>query len=984
MMSKSTELARVTAIVFYLSELQRLNLVTPSIGMSHPADVLDKEQLIRHNSYRKIQQLRICTLQKKIAALKMQGSLICWKTFMFNKKRLQHKIQYLVQKHKPKYTQQKDPITREREKKVKNKKSRERYRARLIKKKIKAYNDKPEQRTVVNLSSIKLSMSEIIALELGDGFVLTPNNHDKEEEMLVLEGMRFVDRIGKADARIEQENNQTKNEDETNKISKHQNKNLVDVESSAASNISTNGDTFSRSSAIPVCLQYSQPKERNLTQNVTKVLKKEFDQLNSNIISNIKSKQKKRFNLPKTIKDSLFKIKKMVKDKVLDIRKVDKGQTILVIDYNQRIEAERSSISTIATYCEEQASNWEDNKTFVEEIMKKLFTYKFITGDELAAVTGLLAGGKNGKLKMKDGTVKYTRAIDSNELFVKQKTPYIYPLFKLHKVPIEIALNIQPCNVANDIPSRLVVGMKACQMSRVQAWLEHFLTPLSKNYCSFEYIKDSTDFLIELEDIRRQSTLEKWNWSLLTIFTIDVKALYPSIKFDHLSKALVDCFVVCTDWSDIIIETLVELILYTLQNQQILWNGHYYMFNQGLITGGKHSVPIANILLSYILLNKLRSDRDFNEMFQNNLCIWKRFVDDGSGIIKGGIEAFMHFFTCLNEHFNKFDLELTCDTDTHHIAISNNQTTVTEKELKSVNFLDIELFKTDDNIETREYRKETSSISYLKYSSAHPRHTFAGIVKSQLYRIRRLCSRQVDYEQSVADLKIRCLNSNYPLRMVDSILEGSLALERVLVKPVLEVQKTQAHELRLVVLAGTRYVAEFSDFARRMNSILNSSSIKVTVVKSTSLSISQVLYNNSNPPIVHPCVSINCFICNNSMNKHNGSVTSTTSNKSYRINTHLSCDNGGIYVTTGGCRGQYSGKTTTPYSNRTLEHFRKSKGSSVYQHNQNCVECANPQDCSIAFVENYQDRGKYSLSEREFLWNYRIKGTINVHKTLKS
>ena len=84
------------------------------------------------------------------------------------------------------------------------------------------------------------------------------------------------------------------------------------------------------------------------------------------------------------------------------------------------------------------------------------------------------------------------------------------------------------------------------------------------------------------------------------------------------------------------------------------------------------------------------------------------------------------------------------------------------KEHHTVNFLDIEIFKADNTIHTGEYRKETAASTYLKYSSAHPRHTFAGIVKSQLYRLRRLCSREVDFEEAVLDLKNRCLKSDYP------------------------------------------------------------------------------------------------------------------------------------------------------------------------------------------------------------------------------
>ena len=47
-----------------------------------------------------------------------------------------------------------------------------------------------------------------------------------------------------------------------------------------------------------------------------------------------------------------------------------------------------------------------------------------------------------------------------------------------------------------------------------------------------------------------------------------------------------------------------------------------------------------------------------------------------------------------------------------------------------------------------------------------------------------------------------------------------------------------------------------------------------------------------------------------------------------------------------------------------------------------CDSQPTPEDVKIQFLENVWDRGKHSLSEREYLWNRRFKGDINVQKTL--
>ena len=482
--------------------------------------------------------------------------------------------------------------------------------------------------------------------------------------------------------------------------------------------------------------------------------------------------------------------------------------------------------------------------------------------------------------------------------------------------------------------------------------------------------------------IRVLSQNENWDWENVTIFTIDVKALYTSIKFEFMKKALLKCFQDCTTWSSDVISILIEIIMYTLNNQQIIWNNQYHMLSQGVPTGAKHSVPLANILLTFIILELLNSDNNFKSKFDAFVKLWKRFIDDCGGIFLGNIGSFLHFFKNLSEHFRKFSLELTCDTDTHKIDGEN----VMEKDDKTISFLDIEIFKADGTIHTREYRKETSATSYLKYSSSHPRHTFPGIIKSQLYRLRRLCSRDVDYEKAVSDLKDRCLKSEYPVLMVNNILNNAPNITRTISRNevVAHAISEQPQIARLVVLSGTPYEKEFSNFASKMNALIGSR-IKIEIVKSTAMSISRLLFNNCDTyEIRKDCDAQNCIICSNGMNKDNTLLTSTVSKISYKINSNLKCTNAGIYVVTGGCKEQYTGKTTGNYLLRTDEHFRKTKTSSVFQHREKCEKCSNLKDCSITFVEDYLGRGKYSLSEREYLWNSRVKGTLNIQKILKS
>lgn len=64
-----------------------------------------------------------------------------------------------------------------------------------------------------------------------------------------------------------------------------------------------------------------------------------------------------------------------------------------------------------------------------------------------------------------------------------------------------------------------------------------------------------------------------------------------------------------------------------------------------------------------------------------------------------------------------------------------------------VNFLDVVCYKgpnfpSSRKLDFKVYFKETDTHSLLHKHSFHPRHTFRGIVKSQLLRVKRICTEQ--------------------------------------------------------------------------------------------------------------------------------------------------------------------------------------------------------------------------------------------------
>ena len=82
------------------------------------------------------------------------------------------------------------------------------------------------------------------------------------------------------------------------------------------------------------------------------------------------------------------------------------------------------------------------------------------------------------------------------------------------------------------------------------------------------------------------------------IFGIDIQALYSSVKFQYLRVAMMECIDKCTDWSVQGKSLLLDLIIYTPEYQQILWDNKFYILDKGIPTGDNHCDPCVSIYSS--------------------------------------------------------------------------------------------------------------------------------------------------------------------------------------------------------------------------------------------------------------------------------------------------------------------------------------------------------------------------------------------------
>ena len=167
-----------------------------------------------------------------------------------------------------------------------------------------------------------------------------------------------------------------------------------------------------------------------------------------------------------------------------------------------------------------------------------------------------------------------------------------------------------------------------------------------------------------------------------------------------------------------------------------------------------------------------------DETIMNNIMSAKRYVDDGAGLFNGSREAFNSWIVSVNEKLCPFGLTI----DESCICPPSDY----------IAFLDIQFcFDSAGNLQTDLYTKPTDSRAYLNFNSAHPKHTFSGIVYSGCFRLRKIINNQDRLEKRLQELGHCFKNAGYPESLTKNIIHKALASERCLKR---KSKKTQIEE----------------------------------------------------------------------------------------------------------------------------------------------------------------------------------------------
>ena len=305
---------------------------------------------------------------------------------------------------------------------------------------------------------------------------------------------------------------------------------------------------------------------------------------------------------------------------------------------------------------------------------------------------------------------------------INNRTFYLLP--KIHKKPESWP---QPGRMP---PGRPIVSDVGSETYRISEYIDYYLNPLACKHNS--YIKNTYEFVEKIKNFAVNN-----NYLLVTG---DVESLYTNMNLNRSINCVKDIFNKFNDPKrpD---NYLLELLEISLKNNDFEFNGEFYLQTMGCAMGKRFAPALANI---YLL--------DFDNKAQNDFKIkpilYFRFLDDIFFLWPcDSISLLLEYEMFLNSLIPDIRIKL---------EYNNNE----------IPFLDTLIYKQDNTLQTRTYFKPTDTHQLLHSTSFHAKHTFNGLLKSQLIRFKRLSSNRRDYNNTCKTLFAVLITRGYNLSIM--------------------------------------------------------------------------------------------------------------------------------------------------------------------------------------------------------------------------
>lgn len=302
--------------------------------------------------------------------------------------------------------------------------------------------------------------------------------------------------------------------------------------------------------------------------------------------------------------------------------------------------------------------------------------------------------------------------------------PVLYTLPKIHKTFTDVP------------PGRPIVAAIGSLTENISAFVDHFLQPLVTSLPS--YIKDTVECIKMFQSITMP--VEE-----MFLVTMDIESLYTNVPFRgglQASEHFLNQRPSCTPPT----QCIVDLIEIVLKFNYFMFGSDFYLQISGTSMGSKMAPSFASL---YCGLFEQQHIWDECNPHLQHITNWKRYIDDVFFIWQGTesqLKTFHEYINSRNTH-----LRFTMEYSKHQMS-----------------FLDILVYRHGEHLGTTLYRKPTDKNSILHGLSYHPVPLKKSLPISQFSRIRRLCSKDEDFQKEAQDLEARFGDRQYKPEWITS------------------------------------------------------------------------------------------------------------------------------------------------------------------------------------------------------------------------
>ena len=404
-----------------------------------------------------------------------------------------------------------------------------------------------------------------------------------------------------------------------------------------------------------------------------------------------------------------------------------------------------------------------------------------------------------------------------------------------------------------------------------------------------------------------------------------------------------------------------------LKNNFFTFNNKVYKQISGVGTGIKLAPTYACLGMGKYEKLAFNSNQDLLQ----NILVWKRFIDDVLMLFKGSREECEELVDWLNSLMPgvvkfKFDFSY-----------------------QKVEFLDLEIYIEDGKLKTNLYIKPTNKQLYLDFNSNHPLHCKESIPYSQALRVVERCATPENREMQLLNLKTKLEERNYPTELVENKFERARSKDR---KSLIFQQRKQKNKkddkVRFMFTHNQanppihKWVRESKQLLAR-NDRAKALGDRIQIGSKQPKNLQRLVGgckggSGGNQKIPPDAGCSKCNHCKVSCPIINETKKFSSSNtgKTYTIRQKVNCDSDWvIYLgTCKRCKGQYVGKSKTPFKKRHSNHKQEIKNNigGLGHHYGGRGGCGY-QSISITIIEQVEKKTLDFLAEREVYWQHQLR-----------